>query len=85
MSHPTALDAYDGTLKELAHDVANLRYDALQEFLDALRHQLVSDGGKDFKRGRRRLAEDLRLAAGAVAGASISIGDAWTICKDHVE
>ena len=64
-------------MKELAHDIANLRYDVLTELLQDLSLQLTKDGYADKDHGRHKLSEELRQAAN-------NIRNAWVICEKHM-
>jgi hypothetical protein len=64
MVHREQLERYPGTLEELAGEVADLRYDALAAFLQALAARLTADANADEKRGRPRLATVLRGGRG---------------------
>ncbi len=77
MHHPTSVVNYGGTMEELAKDVANLRYDALYDFLQQLSSKIAKDSYADRERGRLKLSEELRNAA-------YSIRNAWIICKPHM-
>lgn len=74
MNHPQSVHKYAGTMEELAKDVADLRYDALYDFLQQLSSKLAKDSQADLERGRLKLSEELRHAA-------YSVRNAWIICK----
>ena len=50
MVHKEQIDHYDGTLEQLAHEIGDLRYDALATFLRSLASKLASDGAADENR-----------------------------------
>jgi len=77
MNHPQSVHKYAGTMEELAKDVADLRYDALYDFLQQLSSKLARDSYADRERGRLKLSEELQHAA-------MSIRNAWIICKPHM-
>jgi len=81
--HKTSIEGF--TNKELAIAVADLRYDALAEFLGALGLQLDNDSHADRNRGRPKLAEHLDHASSNIIHASIDIRRAWKICEPHME
>jgi len=47
MWHPSEIEKYPGTLKELAQEIANLRYDSLAQFLLELRNCLEEDSKEE--------------------------------------
>lgn len=77
MKHGTNI-AYAGGLPKLAADLADLRYDALCEFLKLLTFELTNDSLDDGFRGRPKLALELNRAANAVS-------DAWAICDRYMK
>lgn len=85
MKHPTTLDAYECSLTDLAQELGDLRYDALQTFLLALSQKIKSDGEKDTARGRKQLGAALQQTADALADAAEHTGKAWRICMPYME
>jgi hypothetical protein len=83
MKHPTEIPGFDGSMEELADHVADLRYDALHQFLDALWRRLDMDHLADEQRCRKKLSDRLYAASVGVASASMAISDAWEICEPH--
>ncbi len=84
MIHRESVERYPGTLAELAHDLGNLRYDALALFLRALASKLEADAATDATRGRPRLAESLRSGAAGVSAAATLVERAWAISAPHM-
>jgi hypothetical protein len=85
MKHLKTVKKYDGTLKELARDIANLRYDALATFLEELSTALSEDSISDKKRKRKRLSYCLSVASSDILCASYAIRNAWNICKKFIK
>lgn len=83
MQHATTIEYCDGDLKHLAVDIANLRYDALQDFLLSLAEKLEKDAEADRTRGRPVLSSRLEAASRNVEDAARAIALAWKICKKH--
>jgi NADH dehydrogenase FAD-containing subunit len=79
--HKDHVEKYDGTIKELAEDIGDLRYDTLVEFLGHLSSKLKNDGIKDFNGGRENLADSLRIASVRIDFANQSVKEAWRISK----
>ena len=84
MIHKTTVEKYQGTLKELARDIGDLRYDALNEFLVELGEKIIDDGIKDKNRGRKKLYNALYMAFEGLNIAQQEIGNAWKICSTFV-
>ena len=83
--HKTLVRKYRGTLKELAKDITDLRYDALAELLLEICKNLESDSEKDVLRERLRLAANLKLASLNLFQVVIKIVEAWKICEKHLD
>ena len=81
--HSTAIKDYK-SMKDLAHDVSNLRYDALAEFLYELSRKMHNDSCADYDRGRTRLSKSLREASYHLTSAKDSIIQAQIICEKHM-
>ena len=82
--HPTTVAAYHGNLKQLAEDIGNLRYDALQELLDHLSQKMFRDATADTGRGRHRLAKSLRGTGEGLRDAMYGAAEAWKISKPYM-
>lgn len=86
MKHPLEIENYDGSLKKLARDVSNLRYDKLFDFLKHLFLKIQSDSLKDKNRDRHKLAALLYGTSISLENAANEVNDAWiNICKDKME
>jgi len=84
MVHRENIERYPGSLRELAEELGNLRYDALADFLRLLAAKLEADAAKDRGRGRPRLAAALGASAEGVVAAAAHIEQAWRICEPHM-
>jgi hypothetical protein len=82
--HNTEIN-YEGGLEKLATDLAHLRYDALEEFLDKLANELYADSIADYVRERYLLASSLLAASNALRVAKENISKAWEISKPHMQ
>lgn len=76
MKHQNNID-YPGGFNQLTEDLGNLSYDALEEFLNKLSTKIAKDSKADKGRERLKLAKQLSFAAK-------HIGNAWKICKPHM-
>jgi hypothetical protein len=56
MKHPLKIERYNGTMEELARDIADLRYDVFISFFDKLGYELSKDQKKDFNAGRYQVS-----------------------------
>ncbi len=79
MIHKTEIEGHN--LQALAHEIGNLRYDALQEFLLHLSLKIKNDAVKDRNRGRIKLAHQLDEASESIQKSAENIDKAWIICK----
>lgn len=85
MKHPTQIKKYQGDLIELAEDIGNLRYDALENFLALLANKISKDGEADFNRNRPKLASKLYHAAESISQSAHDINEAWEVSKPHLK
>ncbi len=83
--HLTYIKNYDGNYVDLAGEIADLRYDALHEFLIELSVQLRTAAEKDQERGRLVLAKHLVQSSLDILRAAVSIKLAWGVCEKHME
>jgi len=58
-THLTEIEKYNGAMKELARDIADLRYDALAELINEIGEYIKQDAKRDDEKGRRYLASGL--------------------------
>jgi hypothetical protein len=79
--HKDHIEKYDGDIKQLARDIADLRYDTLEQFLKELKECIEVDLEKDSDGGRKKLANALFNTAIGIGLAEDSIKDAWNISK----
>lgn len=82
--HKKTIEKYDGSLEELAEDIGNLRYDALEHFLITLSNKLAKDSFADKERSRPRLANALASASSQILHSTNSISEAWDISKPYM-
>ena len=85
MKHPTTIEAYPHDLQQLAQELGDLRYDALEEFLQQLSQKIAADGAKDAARGRTQLASALAQAAQTLEQSSKHIAKAWRISAPYLK
>lgn len=84
MKHPDHVPGWGGSLEDLARAVIQMRYDKVAEFMDALARCLYEDQEADRKRGRKKLAGWLLLAAHDLGHVKRCINRAWTICQPRM-
>jgi hypothetical protein len=84
MIHSRNVAGYSGTFSQMIQEFANLRYDALAEFVDHLAVRLQSDASLDKGRGRLCLADALRKSAEQLTAAAACIQEVWRICEPHM-
>ena len=85
MKHPTTIDKYNGTLEELARDIADLRYDVMGDLLNHLAYEISIDQKKDFDNKRYQLSNGLYDLSACLNESQKICGKVWDICKRHME
>jgi hypothetical protein len=85
MWHEDTVKKYDGSLGELAEDIGNLKYDALEQLLFQIAAKLKLDSGADEKRGRSNLAAALFFASNNIWESSLCIAKAWKISEPYMK
>ena len=81
MPHATIIPGFH-SMEELADRVENLRYDALLEFVEALRAALTRRANEDARSERPRLAAALRRTSESLVPTSHHLEEVWRICRD---
>ena len=79
--HTNFIVKYNGTMVDLAKDVANLRYDTLANFLLDLRTEIVAQAHIDSNEGRAILARQLTELQHYLLKAHTATELAWKISK----
>ena len=82
--HPTSVNV-ELQLERLAAEIANLRYDALAEFIGHLQQQILAQSKGDMAKGREKLAAELLKASNHLAFTETYVEAAWTISKPHMQ
>ncbi|MEM6379114.1 MAG: hypothetical protein AAF705_12940 [Bacteroidota bacterium] len=85
MIHKATIGNYSGSMKELAEEIGDLRYDALSDFLNLLADKIERDGDKDKSRDRVKLAKNLHDCSNQLNAAKQSIDQAWIICEPYMK
>ena len=83
MIHKSYIEGY--SFPELAEEIGNLRYDALNLFLEQLARKLQKDSQADAKRGRKQLAQALQQTAQKLDEARSAVREAWRICQPFMD
>jgi len=81
MKHPLKVEGYKKDHQQLAKDIANMRYDQVVIFLNALANDLSYQAEGDIKRGRINLATELLKASFSIMEAKLCIEKAWEISE----
>jgi hypothetical protein len=84
MKHPTEIINYNGTMEELARDIANLRYDSLSELLNKLASELSVDQKKDFNSERYQVSSLLYDLSVVINDGKKITDKLWKICKNFI-
>lgn len=82
--HPTKINNYQGSLKDLARDLGNLRYDRLQVFFLLLENKILEDARVDDQHGRKQLASLLNKLSIDVNKVSMTLNEIWGLCKSKM-
>lgn len=82
--HPTKVPGFEGSLKELAHAIAEMRFDALLEFLTYLEAEFDAQSKGDVARDRFSLAVALATVKTGCMVAKEGAKGAWAIAKLHM-
>ena len=83
--HLIKVTNYNGTLEELANDIAGLRYDKMSNLLEWLGMKIQDDAVKDYEAGRTDLSVNLGLAAISIKDAEKFTSRAWVISKPFMK
>jgi len=84
-NHPQRIVRYDGTLKELAEDIGNLRYDKQAELYNLLVEKHAEDSTNDRTGGRIQLSMMLSQISWQFVRLKESTLKAWEICKPYMK
>jgi len=82
--HPTSVEGFDGSIEELATNVAKMRYDIILIFFRALTKEFRLQAQGDAKAGNTQLSHLLR---GLVLMLEYAVGQMdkiWKLCKKHM-
>ena len=85
MRHKERVARYGGSLRQLAVELADMRYDALEKFLRHLAAKLKADSEADQARGRRKLSSALYFASTGVDWTAVHVAEAWRISKPFMK
>ena len=84
MQHKTDVD-YKNGLKDIAKDLADLRYDSLRDFLEHFADKVEMDAVADHGRGRTKLSSSLHKTAKALEKAKDHMAEAWRLSKPYMK
>lgn len=86
-THPSKLTGQlEGmSIKELALQVSQLRYDVLAKFISNLAMNLGDDGQKDKDAGLTILGACLHNATRSLRKVEVEIVEAWEVCAPFME
>lgn len=85
MKHVMTVPKYSGTLKELAVDISNMRYDAVADFLGHLSDAIFLQVRQDAARSRAILADTLLDTYASLRAATMSMRSVWRICEPFMK
>ena len=93
MKHSENIERYQGTLKELARDIVNMRYDSVAKFYEYLAGELKEDSQKDSQRQslkdssqkRTQLSKKLEEVAEDNLEIQKKMLSIWDLCKRYMK
>jgi hypothetical protein len=84
MKHPIKVEKYSGTLRELARDILNMRYDSLAELYRYLSEELLIDAKHDENLGHKKVSELLKKLAEDNVNSKEDADFLWEICEPYM-
>jgi hypothetical protein len=82
--HPVNLPNYEN-LAELAKDIGEFRYDALEVFLGHLGNELEEQVAHDESHGRVKLVRSMRHVVESIQSAEESMHYSWRHCAPYMQ
>lgn len=83
--HPTQVTVFCGTLKDLAHELAKLRYDKIAEFMSHLELEIQDQAESDLSRGREKLSRTLFVIRNKVRIIGGVFREAFELCRPFMK
>ncbi len=83
--HPIDVEGFDGSLEELAKQIARMRYDSLSILLGFLAVEVHNEANKDRLAGRVRLSQSLYSAMRAIQACKQAMDSAWEISRPFMK
>jgi hypothetical protein len=84
MKHTKKVEKYSGTLKELARDILNMRYDSLAELYKYLSEGLSADAEHDKILGHKQVSRLLKKLSENNLKSEEYARTLWKICKPYM-
>lgn len=85
MKHTFNIEKYDGSLEELARDIASMRYNRLATFLYNLSKCIKNDSAKDTQLGRKKLGNNLKKLSEELDNCTYRTNDIWDDCVCYMD
>ena len=85
MKHPDFIEGYDGTMKDLAHAIGNMRYDKVEEFINELEQDFLHQAINDTEHGRYKLSIKLWRIVDILRKLKTKMNEAWNICEPYMK
>jgi hypothetical protein len=83
--HPTSVEGFDGSLKQLAREICRLRYDKLAELLYYLGEEFVAEANIESKRDRVHLSALLVRTWGIVRALQVHVENVFRFSAPHMK
>jgi hypothetical protein len=85
MRHSLTVDGFDGTLKELATEIANLRYDSMAKLLSYILFDLERQSSNDKIIGRSKLSDIINKSCLHISQAIGCVQEAWVLSEPRIK
>jgi hypothetical protein len=84
MKHSAKVEKYSGTLRELARDIVNMRYDSFAEFYKYISEELLIDAKHDENLGHKKVSAKLKTISEKNSKLEKEILSLWEICERYM-
>jgi len=85
MRHSQTVEGFNGTLKELAIEIANLRYDSMAKLLSYTLFELERQSSHDKIIGRTKLSDIINKSCLHISQAIGYVQEAWALSEPRMK
>ena len=83
--HPIEVEGFDGDLQTLAHKIAGMRYDKIEELLYFLEQEFMDQSRADEARGRIKLSSLLFMISHILGMAKTLMHEIFLLCQPYMK